>query len=124
MGRGASTDWDWAERVAWLELSWAFAKDAMSASKRTKTSKNVFGILLRLYVLQESDSMRGGSLCSRTKNRCVLANTAAGKKAVVGVELELQLHSKLNHSRRTQIEYAGTRYSAEPVVIGLGGIID
>jgi hypothetical protein len=67
--------------VAVLELSWAFANDARSASKKTKTGKNVFSILLRLYVLQESDSMRAEPVCYRTKNRCVLANTAAEKTA-------------------------------------------
>ena len=51
-----------------------------------------------------SDSM---FLMVRTKNRCVLANTAAGKTTAVGLELELQLHTKLNNTRRTQIEHSG-----------------
>ena len=88
-----------------------------------RDNKRVFCIAYDCMCIVVPDSMCERS-DGRTKNRCVLANTAAEKRTTAGFKLELQLHAELNDTRRTQIEHSSTRQSAEPVVIGLGGIID
>jgi hypothetical protein len=76
VGRGASLDW--AERVAWLELSWARQSVEEYPSKRTRANEGVFRIISDSTCFTiEIPSHRAFS--HRTKNRCVLANTAAGK---------------------------------------------
>src|SRR6185437_842151 len=51
------------------------------------------------------------------KNRCVLANTAAGKSNDLFVELERQLQAEFNHARSTQIEHARAGKDAVSIVL-------
>jgi hypothetical protein len=76
VGRGASADC--AERVAVLELSWAKQKGQEIPSKRMSVNEKT------CRIINDSTSFTieiplPRDIVHRTKNRCVLANTAAGK---------------------------------------------
>jgi len=64
--------------VAVLELSWANKADEKSDKKTTKIGDEFFRILKAiLYASGFETSLNAKNCISRTKNRCVLANTAA-----------------------------------------------
>jgi hypothetical protein len=76
VGRGAVADW--AERVAWLELSWPVQRDQEIPSKRTSANEGTFRIVNDSTGFTIEIPLER-AFSYRTKNRCVLANTAAGK---------------------------------------------
>src|SRR5262249_1420797 len=61
---------------------------------------------------------------SRTKNRCVLANTAVEGQTNCDWSLEGKLQSELNHARRPEVKHTGAGKDAVGIVLHGGGAVD
>src|SRR5689334_92656 len=77
VGRGAATDW--AERVAWLELSWARQSVEEYPRRRTRANEGALRIISDSTCFTIEIPLQREFVFIERKNRCVLANTAAGK---------------------------------------------
>ena len=89
--------------MAWLELSWLDRKGEHSSNKTMRANEGVFRIIYDCMCFVEQILCAGFGKCSgfpeaRTKNRCVLANTAAGK-GELRFELEGKLQAELHDTR-------------------------
>jgi len=76
-GVGREVSVDGADRVVWLELSWANMREDESTRMNMRANEGVFRIIEIVFAFAFEIPSSGAIAVIRTKNRCALASTAA-----------------------------------------------
>ncbi len=95
---------DWAERVAWLELSWARQRVEEYPSKRTKANEGVFRIISDFTCFTIEIPLHRLSCIER--KTAVFLRTQRQNHEPDWIELKRKFQPELNYTWRAQIEDA------------------